>query len=119
MQLYDDGTIEAPLWFRNDVFGESFCGGVHMELHDLRDNSLLFSADSPTYCIGGKDLGGHENSATIAWRVATTPEIAPTYAAHPSLRITAINYSSNNVIVEGLGTLVNVLGQAAGGNGDD
>ena len=59
LNVYPDGTITAPLVLENNVWGEGFCGTIRLELHDLRDNALLFAAESTYLCIGSKGLNGH------------------------------------------------------------
>jgi hypothetical protein len=86
INVYPDGTVTAPIVMENDVFGEGFCGTVRLELHDLRDNALLFAAESPAYCIGSKGTDGHAvREGPVSWVMHMSPEIARQFMAHPSV----------------------------------
>jgi len=102
LSVYPDGTITAPIILTNDVFGEGFCGTVRLELHDLRDNALLFAAESQGYCIGSKGLGGHENRVgPIAWTMHTSPEVAQRFMNHPSVYGVRSQYNADSWFFDG------------------
>src|SRR5262245_60102736 len=51
-RMFDDGRIEAPLKYDNDS-KEAFCGGVHIRLGDINNNSIAEFYSDPTECVNG------------------------------------------------------------------
>jgi hypothetical protein len=125
-QLFEDGTIQAPLSLTNNVFGQDFCGGVRVELHDLRNNNLLQTFDSPILCISRKGINGQANTPPpVGWTIKiNNPEVFATFRAYPSLNMVNINYSTSDPLIQGIGDVFNVAGQIIqnigrdNGNGD-
>ena len=108
LSVYPDGTVLAPFNVENDVFGQSFCGTFRLELHDLRDNALLFAAESPGGCISSKGLDGHAvHSDNAMWRLQTSPEIAQRFMAHPSVYGVKSQYQTSDL----LGDLIPIFAQ--------
>ena len=95
-QLFDDGTILAPLTLTNDVAATGFCGTVQMELHDRRDNALIASFTSQSRCIGPKANGGGQvREGPFPWKLTISRDQAERYRNFPSLYIVKNLYSLN------------------------
>ncbi len=81
-RMFDDGRIEAPLKYDNDS-KEAFCGGVHIRLGDLNNNSIAEFYSDPNQCVDGRpliSLGGGPVEKNVNWNLQTTREVACKYA---------------------------------------
>jgi hypothetical protein len=81
-RMFDDGRIEAPLKYDNDS-KEAFCGGVHIRLGDINNNSIAEFYSDPSQCVDGRpliSLGGGPIERTINWNLKTTGDVACKYA---------------------------------------
>ena len=80
--MFDDGRIEAPLTYENDS-KEAFCGGVHIRLGDINNNSIAEFYSDPKQCVNGRpviSLGGGVIVRNVDWKLQTTREVACKYA---------------------------------------
>jgi hypothetical protein len=103
LRVYPDGPITAPINLENDVRGESFCGSFKLELHDSRDNALLFSEESPALCIRGKSLDGRVvNEGPQGWTLQATSETTERFIQHPAVYGVRSKYTAGNWSLSGL-----------------
>ena|ERR1700722_9269034 len=58
IEVNEDGSIVIQNTLDNDTL-QGWSDSYRFEFHDVRDNTLLFYVDSPTYSIGAKPPGQH------------------------------------------------------------
>jgi hypothetical protein len=103
LRVYPNGTITAPITMRNEVTGEPFCGSFKLELHDLRDNALLFWEESPALCVGGKSADGPVvEEGPQGWTMHTTQDVAERFMQHPAVYGVREKYSIGDWSLGGL-----------------
>jgi hypothetical protein len=87
LHVYADGTMTIKQTLTNDTL-DGWCGSYRIELHDLRDNALLFAANSAEYCIGGKSFDTRfleRRGEAGVWVLNMDPSTARRFMAHPSV----------------------------------
>jgi hypothetical protein len=111
IMVNEDGAILIHNTLDNDVM-RGWSGSYAFELHDIRDNSLLFRIDSPVYRMGPKPPGQHVMQQAADINQAIAPDIAQRFITYPSMYGYSLFYEPGDWVFTGSGAVVDQVGQA-------